>query len=115
MHLSAEKRRRLQELVGEAQEILGGCLCPDGRPKTFAELEEECIGIGDLFTAELLLRRVAERDPEAPSACCPACGRVGERSPDEPRVLQTDRGEVGWKEPAYYCHFCRQSFFPSDR
>ena len=51
MDLSAEKQRRLQELVGEAREILGGCLHPDGRPKTFAELEEECIQVGDRFTA----------------------------------------------------------------
>ena len=115
MNLSVKERARLQELVREAKEILGGCLHPDGQPKTFAELEEECIEIGDLFTAELLLGRVAERDPDAPSACCPSCGRVGERSPDEPRLLETDRGEVGWKEPAYYCRFCRQSFFPSLR
>lgn len=115
MGLSVAKRRRLQELVGEAREILGGCLHPDGRPKAFAELEDECIEIGDLFTTELLLGRIAERDPDAPSACCPTCGRVGERSPDEPRILQTDRGEIGWSEPAYYCRCCRQSFFPTLR
>ncbi len=115
MGLAAEKRGQLQELVSEARKVFGGCLHPDGRPKTFAELEEECIEIGDLFTAELLLGRVVERAPDAPSACCPTCGRVGERSPDEPRVLETDRGEIGWKEPAYYCRCCRQSFFPSLR
>ena len=115
MKLSVEMRWRLKELVDEAKKILGGCLHPDGRPKTFAELEDECIEVGDLFTAELLLRRVAERDPDAPSACCPTCGQVGKRSPDEPRLLQTDRGEVGWNEPAYHCRCCRQSFFPSLR
>jgi hypothetical protein len=113
MDLSAEKQRRLQELVGEAREILGGCLHPDGRPKTFAELEEECIQVGDRFTAQLLLGRVAERAPDAPSAYCPTCGRRGEREPEEPRVLQTDRGEIGWSEPAYYGRSCRRSFFPA--
>lgn len=113
MDLSLEKRRRLLELVEEAREILGGCLDQDGRPKTFAELEEECVEVGDLLTAELLRERVGERNPDGPSGCCPSCGRDGERSPDEPHVLQTDRGEVGWSEPAYYCRHCRKSFFPS--
>jgi hypothetical protein len=113
MDLSVERRRRLHELIEEAEEILGGCLHADGRPKTFAELEDECIEVGDLFTTELLLGRVTERDPAAPSACCPTCGQTGERTPDEPRLLQTDRGEVGWTEVAYYCGSCRQSFFPS--
>jgi hypothetical protein len=113
MDLSLQKRRRLLELAEEAREILGGCLHQDGRPKTFAELEDECIEVGDLFTAELLRERVSERNPETPSALCPSCGREGERSPDEPHVLQTDRGEVGWSEPAYYCRVCRKSFFPS--
>lgn len=113
MALSAEKRRRVLELAEEALEILGGCLDQDGRPKTFAELEDECIEVGDLFTAELLRERVAERNPEGPSAACPTCGRNGERTPDEPHVLQTDRGEIGWTEPAYYCRHCRRSFFPS--
>jgi len=113
MDLSLQKRRRLAELVEEARDILGGCLHQDGRPKTFAELEDECIEVGDLFTAELLRERASERNPEAPSALCPSCGREGERSPDEPHVLQTDRGEVGWSEPAYYCRHCRKSFFPS--
>ena len=113
MDLSVDKRRRLQELVREAKEIVGGCLGGDGRPKTFSELENECIKLGDLFTAELLRERITERDVEAPSACCPTCGRAGERLPNEPRLLQTDRGEVGWAEPAYHCRHCRQSFFPS--
>lgn len=113
MEFLVEKRRRWLELVQEAKEILGGCLHQDGRPKTFAELEDECIEVGDLFTAELLRERVTERNPDAPSALCPSCGRVGKRSPDEPYVLQTDRGEIGWAEPAYYCRCCRQSFFPS--
>jgi hypothetical protein len=115
MGLSMEERKRLQELVSEAKKIGGGCLHPDGRPKTFTELEDECIEIGDLFTAELLLERVTEQEADAPSPCCPSCGRVGKRSADEPRLIETDRGEVGWKEPAYYCNCCRQSFFPSLR
>jgi hypothetical protein len=115
MELSLEKRRQLQELAEEAKNILGGCMHGDGRPKTFAELEDECVEVGDLFTAALLSNRVRERDPAAPSGCCPSCGRAGGRTPDEPRLLQTDRGEVDWTEAAYYCEACRRSFFPSLR
>ena len=113
MELSASQRQRLQQKVREIREILGSCLHPDGRPKMFAELEEECIEAGDLLTAAILQERVAERAAPGDVACCPTCNREGGRCPDEPRVVQTDRGEVSWLEPSYYCRFCRRSFFPS--
>lgn len=113
MGLSAAQRRRLQEMADEACEIFGGCLHDDGRPMTFDELEEECIEAGDLLTATMLQQRAAERQrPERPPAC-PTCGRAGEPAPDEPRVLASDRGEVSWMEPSYFCRQCRRSFFPS--
>jgi hypothetical protein len=113
MSLAGEKRERLRELVREAREITGGCLDSEGRPKTFAEMEDECIELGDLLAAELLLERVCQRDAEGPSDACPECWRRGDRLADEPRTLQTDRGEVGWTEPAYHCRHCRRDFFPS--
>lgn len=113
MGLSAAKRERLREIAQEVKEIVGGCLHPDGRPMTFAELEEECIEAGDLLTEAMLEQRVAERERPAEPACCPTCDRPGGPGPDEPRVLQTDRGEVTWMEPSYYCRHCRRSFFPS--
>ena len=114
MTLSAEKRRRLQELAAEAQKIVGDCLHTDGRPLTFAELEDECIEAGDLLTSVMLQQRVEQRTPPEQPPTCPSCDRPGERQhDDEPRLLQTDRGEVQWNEPAYYCRYCRRSFFPS--
>lgn len=114
MGLSTAQRSRLVELSREAGEILGGCLHSDGRPMTFAELEDECIEAGDLFTAAILQQRVAERQPPEQSPCCPACGSPGERNSEcEPRILQTDRGEVSWLEQSYFCRHCRRSFFPS--
>lgn len=113
MGLSASQRNRLQELAREIQKIVGDCLHPDGRPRTFAELEDECIEAGDLLTAAVLQERVAERRPPGETACCPTCDRQGARCSDEPRVIQADRGEVSWLEPSYYCRFCRRSFFPS--
>ena len=113
MGLSGSQRERLREMAEEVREILGGCLHPDGRPMTFAELEEECIEAGDMLTAAVLQERVAKRPCPEQDACCPTCDRPGERCPDEPRVVQTDRGEVSWLEPSYYCRYCRRSFFPS--
>ena len=54
MKLSATQRERLEQIAQEAKEIMGGCLRPDGRPMTFAELEDECIEAGDLLTAAVL-------------------------------------------------------------
>jgi hypothetical protein len=114
MKLSATQRERLQEIATEAKEIVGGCLHGDGRPMTFAELEDECIEVGDLLTSAMLQQRVTERQPFQQPPCCPTCGRQTNLNPDEePRVLQTDRGEVEWMEPTYYCRHCRRSFFPS--
>ncbi len=113
MELSATQRERLREIAAEAKEIVGGCLHPDGRPMTFAELEDECIEAGDLMTSAMLGQRIAERQSPQQLPCCPTCDREGEPGPDEPRVLQTDRGEVSWMEPTCYCRHCRRSFFPT--
>ncbi|HUY87237.1 MAG TPA: hypothetical protein VMV10_00735 [Pirellulales bacterium] len=114
MSLSASKRERLKQIAAEMQEILGGCVHPDGRPMTFSELEDECVEAGDLLTAGVLERRVAQREMPQGECCCPSCRRPGARLPDdEVRVLQTDRGEVAWMEPTFDCRPCRRSFFPS--
>jgi len=115
MGLSLDQRRRVAELTRELHELLGNSLHPDGRPMTFAELEDECIEAGDLLTAAVLERRVAERAIREEPPCCPECGRDPTAlREDEARVLQTDRGEVGWMESAFECRHCRRTFFPSD-
>jgi hypothetical protein len=114
MRLSASKRERLKQIGAEVQEILGGCVHPDGRPMTFSELEDECVEAGDPLTAGVIERRVAQREAPQDGCGCPRCQRPGTRLPeDEVRVLQTDRGEVAWMEPTFHCRDCRRSFFPS--
>jgi hypothetical protein len=67
-----------------------------------------------LFTTAILQQRVGDRQPPEETCCCPDCGHPGERKAEcEPRILQTDRGEVSWLEPSYFCRSCRRSFFPS--
>lgn len=114
MSLSSSKKERLKQIVAEVQKIMGGCVHPDGRPMTFSELEDECIEAGDLLTAGVIERRVAQRETSQDGCRCPSCQRPGTRLPDdEVRVLQTDRGEVAWMESAFFCRYCRRSFFPS--
>ena len=83
MGLSASKRERLKQIAAEVQEILGGCLHADGRPMTFSELEDECIEAGDLLTAGVIERRVAQRETAQDECCCPSCQRPGVRLPDD--------------------------------
>jgi hypothetical protein len=113
MGLSTTQRKRLQEIAREVREIVGGCVHPDGRPMTFAELEDECVEAGDLLASTMLEQRVTQREPPHEPPACPTCHRPTEANPDEPRVLQTDRGEVSWMESTFHCRHCRRSFFPS--
>ena len=81
---------------------------------TFVELEEDRIAVGEWLTAQLLEQRLAAGEPAADHCICPDCqGRMRRQAEDEVRLLQTDRGEVGFLEPTYYCDRCRWSFFPS--
>jgi hypothetical protein len=114
MKLSSEQRRQMDVIIGELREILGSNVCSDGRPKTFDELEEECVEMGDWLTSQVLQQRVATRGTTEESPCCPECQRPGVRlSDDEVRILQTSRGEAVWSEAGWFCRRCRRSFFPS--
>ena len=114
MKLSSEQRRRVEAILGELQDIFGTNVRDDGRAKTFDELEDECLNVGDWLTSKLLEQRVATGCTTDESPCCPDCQRGGERLPDnEVRILQTTRGEAAWSEAAWFCRRCRRSFFPS--
>ncbi|TWU39827.1 hypothetical protein Q31b_31420 [Novipirellula aureliae] len=119
MALSNEDRKRALELAREFRKITGGRFKADGKSKTFAEIEDEAIEIGDLITS-LAINEAAEDAPDKPAQCrCPECGAVPKkREPDdddEPVVLLTDRGEVDFVTEGYYCRRCRRSFFPPAR
>ena len=114
MATDLELVRRIKEVV-RAYRAEKGCTSP---PKDlFIELEDDACEMGDSLAQALLedvLRdqaREAEAADQAP--CCPRCQSPGRSKEPEPRRLQTRRGEVGWKEPEYYCRKCRQAFFPS--
>ena len=52
MELSAVQRDRLAEIATEARKTVGGYLRSDGRPMTFAELDDGCIEAGELMTSD---------------------------------------------------------------
>ena len=100
MKLSPEQRLRAEAIIGQLQDVFGSSVRSDGRAKTFEELEDECLAVGDWLTSQVLQRRVATGGTAAETACCPQCQRPGERLPDdEVRILQTSRGEAAWSEP----------------
>ena len=118
MSLSARQRQRLVEMSGELQEMLGGCTHADGCPKTFAELEDECVEAADLLAAVTLQLRAGERELPEDACRCPECQRPGERLPDaEQRLLQGlehhDRGGGDGRLGVLRRRIWRRSFFPS--
>lgn len=115
MGLSASDRERLRELGGEIRKILGGARRGDGTAKTFDELEQDSIEIADVIGSAMLEANVRDVEEPPDSCLCPKCNRPAPRKDEgDPRILQTDRGEVSWLEPEYFCRKCRRSFFPSD-
>lgn len=114
MKLSSAPRRRVEAIVVELQEVFGSNVGAEGRAKTFEELEDECVEVGDWLTSQVLQRRVVTGGTTDEAPCCPDCQRPGARLPDdEIRLLQTSRGEVAWSEADGYCRRCRRSFFPA--
>lgn len=113
MVISSEDRKRAQELAGELVKITGGRFKADGKSKTFAEIEDETIQLGDLITSLAINQTAAENpDDRPPPCCCPQCG-TELREDNEPVILQTDRGDVQFMTNSCYCRHCRRSFFPS--
>lgn len=114
MNWSSEQLRRFEQVTAEMMEMFGDTRYGDGRAKTFEELEDECVAVGDALTRQLLQRRLVVPSGAHDGACCPNCQRPGERLPDdEPRIIDTTRGPVESLEPGFFCDDCRQSFFPS--
>ncbi|MEX1028189.1 MAG: hypothetical protein WD049_09325 [Candidatus Paceibacterota bacterium] len=117
MAISGKDRKRAEELALELLKITGGRFKSDGTSKTFDEIEERAIEVGDLVTS-LAIGEAAKQADQVPECRCPQCGAVPKRPSEddtEPIVLQTDRGEVDFLTEGYYCRRCRRSFFPSAR
>jgi hypothetical protein len=111
--LQARVRAVARELAAEIQAEEGAEALDT---KQFVQIEDQACQLGDSITTALIeaaAEQQAQQAGEAETYGCPRCGREAKRGDPEPRVLDTRRGRVAWQEPAYYCHRCRQSFFPS--
>lgn len=119
MAISAKLRAHLAAVAEEFRRELYGAEGVPPLGKLFVELEDEAAEVGDAITCammqQLLQAQAEATQREHPQEClCSVCGQPARRRSDpEPRLLQTRRGEVGWNEPTYNCHTCRQAFFPS--
>ncbi|MEM8911922.1 MAG: hypothetical protein AAGC97_09160 [Planctomycetota bacterium] len=122
MALSTEDRQRAAELADELYQITGNRWHPDGKPKTFLEIEQRAAEVSD-FLATLVIQKATNQktnpsgsvDQPSPVRCpqCESVGKYRDGDDDEPMVLQTDQGEVEFIAKGHYCRRCRRSFFPS--
>ena len=85
---------------------------------TLIELEELVCEIGDELARQMLGGELVERaneSAEEPWQRCPTCDGPCQRATPRQRRLLSTRGEVSYHEPAFYCRYCRRSFFPGGR
>lgn len=109
-----QRAARVQKVVAAmlAEERAGGF---GGPPRNINDIENMMVEIGDQVSREVGAQLLAACTAEAPeSPCCPKCGHAGQRRGNKTRDVITRRGNVAVTEAKYYCHECRQLFFPSD-
>lgn len=84
---------------------------------TLIELEELVCEIGDEVTRQLLSDELVDRANSADGQpqSCPTCDCPCQVATSRQRNLLSSRGEIHYHEPAYYCRYCRRSFFPGGR
>lgn len=118
MAISPELRQRVREVAGVLQkELYGDSGSPEFETR-FTKIEDDTTEIGDAIACELLSGVMQAHADHAAgrlgTACeCSVCGRNAARDDIQPRVVQARRGEATWREPRYFCKFCRKAFFPA--
>lgn len=114
--MTLEVRRKLIEVAREARKLVYG---EEGFPEwgtSFAEIETDAKEVGHEFI-RLLMEQTAEGQaaqvPEA--AVATEAGERGVLVGAEDRRVETESGEVLWKEPKAYLPKSRKDFFPSGK
>jgi len=110
-HLRAKVKALTRELAHAKQAKLQAA-------GTMIELEELACEIGDEFTSQLVSLEMAKRSNQAAEAAtyeCPDCGNGCGQGNPKSRQLTGLRGEIHYRELAFYCPACRRSFFPGSR
>lgn len=112
--LTPEVRQKLLGMATEARRLVYGEKgCPEWGTK-FAEIEADAMELGHEFSRLLMAGVNAQQAAEVPdSAFATESGEVAMRIGSEERTLETEAGEVSWKEPKGYLPKSRKAFFPS--
>lgn len=108
--LTPEVRQRLVEVAREL--VYGSAGCPEWGT-TFAEIESDACEVG--FELMRLLMEQTNTQQVPNEAWQAKSGEVATPIGVESLTLETESGEVSWKEPAAYLPKSRKSFFLSRR
>ena len=112
--LTAAVRQRLVEVAAEARALVYGAKgCPEWGT-SFAELESDAREVGQEFMRLMMEQANLQQAQQVPeSALRVASGEVATPIGSEDRTLETEAGDVSWKEPKAYLPQSRKAFFPS--
>ena len=112
--LTAEVRQRLAEAAEEARLLVYGSEgCPEWGT-TFAEIEADACEVGSEFMRLLMAQANTQQAQKVPEGALQTeAGEVATQIGTEARTLETQAGDVSWKEPKAYLPQSRKVFFPS--
>ena len=112
--LTAEVRQRLAEAAEEARLLVYGAEgCPEWGT-TFAEIEADAVEVGHEFMRLLMAQANTQQAQQVPErALQTEAGEVATPIGTAARTLETQAGDVSWKEPKAYLPKSRKAFFPS--
>lgn len=112
--LTPEVRQRLVEVAREARELVyGSAGCPEWGT-TFAEIESDAREVGYELMRLLMEQTNNQQAQQIPNeALQTESSEVATPIGTEDRRLETEAGEVSWKEPKAYLPKSRKAFFPS--
>ena len=112
--LTAEVRQRLVEVAAEARALVYGAQgCPEWGT-TFAEIESDAREVGYEFMRLMMEQANLQQAQQVPDAALRVeSGEVATPIGSESRTLETEAGDVSWKEPKTYLPKSRKAFFPS--
>ena len=112
--LTAAVRQRLVEVAREARALVyGSAGCPEWGT-TFAEIESDAREVGFELMRLLMEQTTTQQAQQVPNEALQAeSSEVATPIGSEDRRLETEAGEVSWKEPKAYLPKSRKAFFPS--